>query len=334
MIRIGDSNASRACFIIFLLCLAAMPFYAGPYLLTLAITCMIAAVGAIGLNLLTGTTGLVSLGQSGFLAVGAYTNTILIADYGWPVLPSIAASGLMSGLVSLLVGIPSLRLRELYLSITTLAFAVITENIILQAESLTRGAAGKFLPATSFLGFDLSINKNLYWFILAVTVLVVVAALNLLRSRVGRAWIAIRDHEMAARVMGISVPRWKLKSFFVSSLYAGIAGALLSLQIRFINVDVFGVLLSIEAIAMIILGGVGSVAGAIAGAVFLSLLPEVIRAVSQLFGGETSAALSQYLFHIRGIAYGIVIIAILRLAPAGFIGLWRKFRRYWTSWPL
>jgi branched-chain amino acid transport system permease protein len=334
LIVLSDSAATWAWTGALLLALVALPAFVGGYALTLVIGVMIAAIGAIGLTLLTGTTGLVSLGQSGFLAIGAYANAILIADHGWPVWAALPAAGLIAGLASLLVGIPSLRLKRLYLAITTLAFSFIVTYVILYAEGLTHGPNGIFLSKLRVLGLNLSRDRDLYWLVLGMTVLLTLAALNLLRSRVGRAWLAIRDHDIAARVMGIDLTRWKLYAFFVSSFYVGIAGALLSLQIRFINVDVFDILLSIEALAMIILGGLGSVPGAILGAAFLTLLPEAIRLVFAAVGGVGSSFYSEYVFQIRGIAYGVVIVAFLRFEPDGLMGLWRDIRRYWTNWPM
>ncbi len=331
---LSDSPTAWGCSAALGLALALLPLYAGPYTLTLAITIMIAAVGGIGLNLLTGTTGLISLGQSGFLAIGAYANGILVMDHHWPIWASLPASGLAAGLASLLVGVPSLRLKGLYLAITTMAFSFIVDHVILYAEGLTHGPNGIFLKGLLLFGLDLARDRQLYWVVLVVTVLLTFGALNILRSRVGRAWLAIRDHDIAARVMGIDLVRWKLAAFFVSSFYVGVAGALLSLQIRFINVDVFGILLSIEALAMIIFGGLASVPGAILGAVFLTLLPEAIRFGFGLLGGGNSSLYSEYVFQIRGIAYGVVIVAFLRFEPHGLIGLWRDVKKYWTHWPL
>jgi branched-chain amino acid transport system permease protein len=334
LVVLSDSMAGWAWTMALVLALVLLPVMAGPYILTLAITIMIAAVGGIGLNLLTGTTGLVSLGQAGFLAIGAYANAILIADHHWPVWAALPAAGVVAGAASLLVGVPSLRLKGLYLAITTLAFSFIVDHVILYAEDVTHGPNGIFLPKMDFLGLDLTQDRKLYWVVLGVTIVLTLGALNILRSRVGRAWLAIRDHDIAAKVMGIDLVRWKLAAFVVSSFYVGIAGALLSLQIRFVNVDVFGILLSVEALAVIIFGGLGSVPGAILGAIFLTLLPEAIRAVFGAVGGQSSSVYSLYVFQIRGIAYGVVIVAFLRFEPHGLIGLWRDIKKYWTHWPL
>ncbi|MGO4838827.1 branched-chain amino acid ABC transporter permease, partial [Rhizobiaceae sp. 2RAB30] len=148
------------------------------------------------------------------------------------------------------------------------------------------------------------------------------------------AWMAIRDHDIAARVMGVDLVRYKLLAFAISSFIVGIAGALISLQIRFVNIDVFALILSIEALAIIILGGLGSIAGAILGAIFLSFLPEAIRLFFEAFADPNSTLYTTYVYEIRGIAYGIVIVAFLRLKPEGLIGLWRDIRKYWSNWPL
>ncbi|MGF7160230.1 branched-chain amino acid transport system permease protein [Rhodoligotrophos appendicifer] len=334
LVALNDSHVVWAWTAVLLAGLLALPLFAGNYPLSLASAALIAVVGAVGLNLLTGTTGLISIGQSGFLAIGAYTNGLLLADYDWPLWATMPAAGILSALISLLVGIPSLRLKGLYLAITTLAFAFIVTHIILYAEDITHGPNGVFLPKVTAFGFDLSRDRPFFYFTLAFTILAILLALNLSRTRIGRAWMAIRDHDIAARVMGIDLVRYKLLAFMISSFIVGIAGALMSLQIRFVNTDVFGLILSIEALAMIILGGLGSIAGAVLGAVFLSLLPEVIRLAFETFGDPSSTTYTTYVYEIRGIAYGVVIVAFLRFKPEGLIGLWRDAKRYWTNWPL
>ncbi|WP_342642947.1 branched-chain amino acid ABC transporter permease [Rhodoligotrophos ferricapiens] len=334
LVALSDSTVTWAWVAVLIAALIGLPLFVGNYSLSLASGAMIAVIGAVGLNLLVGTTGLISIGQSGFLAIGAYTNALLLADHGWPLWASIPAAGVVSALISLLVGIPSLRLKGLYLAITTLAFAFIVTHVILYAEDITHGPNGVFLPKVSAFGFDLSSDRPFYYFALAITIAVVLVALNLSRTRIGRAWMAIRDHDIAARVMGIDLVRYKLLAFMISSFLVGIGGALMALHIRFVNIDVFGLILSIEALAMIILGGLGSIAGAILGAIFLSLLPEVIRIAFATFGDPSSTTYTSYVYEIRGIAYGVVIVAFLRFKPDGLIGFWRDIRRYWSNWPL
>ncbi len=320
--------------IVLLLTLAVLPGAVSAYTVVIATKVLIAAVGAIGLNLLTGSTGLISLGQSAFLAIGAYTCALLIAD--WGVTPELAflAAGLVSGLCSLLIGVPSLRLKGLYLAITTLAFSFIVTHLILYGERLTHGGFGVRIPNVQMFGINVANPTGLYYFSLVVAVLTTLFAINLMRTRVGRAWVALRDNDIAAKSMGINLVESKLLSFVVSSTLVGFAGALIALQIRFIVVDVFDVFLSIEALAMIIVGGAGSVAGAIMGATFIVLLPEGVRIALDLLGPRFASSFSTYVFEIRGVLSGLMIILMLRIEPEGLIGVWRRAKRYWTHWPL
>lgn len=334
LIALTDSRAVVSWTAALLIALILAPMLVGNYTLTIMVTVLIAVVGAVGLNLLTGTTGLISLGQAGFLAVGAYGNAVLMVDYSWPVWLSLPAGGLVAAAISLLVGIPSLRLKGLYLAITTLAFAFIISHVILYAEPITHGPNGIFVNGATIFGFNVQKGPPLYYLALTVTVLVVLMVLNIQRTRIGRAWLAIRDHDIAARAMGIDLTRYKLLAFVMSSFIVGVAGGLMSLQIRFINIDVFALILSIEALAIIILGGLGSVAGAILGAVFLTLLPEGIRMFFNLILEPGSAFYSTYVYEIRGVAYGAVIVAFLRFKPDGLIGLWRDQKKFWSNWPL
>lgn len=319
---------------VFIIALFVFPFWASGYLIAMLTSVGIMVVGAIGLNILTGSTGLISLGQAGFLAAGCYTTGLLIADYGWPPELALPAAGVVSALLSLLVGIPSLRLKGLYLAITTMAFSFIVTHFLLYAEDITHGPYGVRIEDLNFLGLDLADPVQLYLLVLAVAILTALAALNILRTRVGRAFNAIRDHDIAARVMGISLTRYMLFAFAISSFMVGIAGGLMAFQFRFINVDIFNVLLSIEALAVIIVGGLGSVAGAVLGSFFIILLPEATREVLDLLPDGVSAALSTYIYEIRGLMTGLTIIIMLRIKPQGLIGLWRDVKRYWTHWPL
>lgn len=313
--------------------LVALPWAVSGHLLVVSTTVLIATVGVVGLNVLTGTTGLISLGQSGFLAIGGYACGLLIRDLSLPTELAIPLAGLITGTLSLLIGVPSLRLKGLYLAITTLAASLIVIHIILYAEPLTGGPFGLRIPDVSFLGLRIADGRGMYYIALIVAVLTVVFVNNLMRSRSGRAWIALRDHDIAAKSMGIDLVRYKLLSFFVSSSIVGVAGALMALQLRFITADVFGLFLSIEALAMLLVGGVGSVAGAILGATFIVLLPEIARGVLALVGwtGETGSA---HVFEIRAVVTGVLIIVMLRIEPDGLIGIWRRTKRYWLQWPL
>ncbi len=334
LIALNDSRTAWVWTLALLAGLIAAPLLIGTYGLTLIVSAFIAVIGGVALNVLTGQTGLISLGLAGFLAVGAYSNAILLSDYHWPVWITLPASGLAAAAVSILVGVPSLRLKGLYLAITTLAFSFIITHIILYAEKWTHGPNGIFVKGAQIFGFDVQKGIPLYYLALFLTIATILASLNLSRTRIGRAWMAIRDHDIAARVMGIDLVRYKLLAFAVSSFFIGIAGALMSLQLRFVNVDVFALILSIEGVAIIILGGLGSVPGAILGAIFLSFLPEALRVGFSFIADANSSVYTNYIYEIRGIAYGAVIVLFLRFKPDGLIGIWRDARRYWSNWPL
>jgi branched-chain amino acid transport system permease protein len=333
LVAFTDSAAVKAWTGVLLLACLALPAVVGPYFLTLATTILITAIGVVGLNLLTGACGLISLGQAGFLAIGAYTAGILAANYSLSIIPGIICGGLFAALLSLLVGIPSLRLKGLYLAITTLAFTVIATHTILNLDWITRGSAGLFLPAPTLFGLPLATKTAFYYFSLAMAVLFVVAAMNIMRSRVGRAFAAIRDHDTAAEMMGINQVSYKLMAFAISAFFAGAAGALSAYQVRYINVDSFALLVSIEALAMIIVGGLGSIAGAILGTIFMSLLPEVTRWLFDTLGSGLTEVFSTRALEVRGLLYGIVIVVVLRVQPDGLMGLWRDAKRLWSNWP-
>ncbi len=333
LVAFTDSTAAKTWTAILLLACLALPMVAGPYSLTLATTIVITVIGVVGLNLLTGVCGLISLGQAGFLAIGAYTAGILAVDYSLSIIPGMICGGLLSALLSLLVGIPSLRLKGLYLAITTLAFTVIATHTILNLDWITRGSAGLSLPLPSLFGIPLATKTAFYYFSLGTAVMFVVAAMNIMRSRVGRAFGAIRDHDTAAEMMGINQVAYKLMAFAISAFFTGAAGALSAYQVRYINVDSFALLVSIEALAMIIVGGLGSIAGAIVGTIFMSLLPEVTRWLFDTLGSGLTEVFSTRALEVRGLIYGIVIMSVLRLQPDGLMGIWRETKRLWGNWP-
>lgn len=333
LVAFTDSVAVKAWTAVLLAACVALPAIAGPYVLTLATTILVTMIGTVGLNLLTGACGLISLGQAGFLAIGAYGAGVLAVDLGLSIVPGVLAGGALAAVLSLLVGVPSLRLKGLYLAITTLAFTVIVTHAILNLDTLTRGSAGLFLPAPAVFGIPLAGKTAFYYFSLVACVLFVVAAMNIMRTRIGRAFVAIRDHDMAAEMMGINQVAYKLMAFAISAFFAGASGALMAYQVRYINVDSFALLVSIEALAMIIVGGLGSIAGGILGTIFMSLLPEFTRWAFDTFAGGLTEVFSTRALEVRGLIYGIVIIAVLRLQPEGLIGLWRDASRMWSNWP-
>ena len=310
------------------------PFAVNAYVLSLLTLVLITVTGALGLNLLTGMTGLISLGHAGFLVLGAYAYAIAVAKHSLPPLAGFLAAGIVPALVSIIVGLPSLRLRGLYLAITTLAFSFIINNVILEASSITDGARGIAVLRPEMFGIDFSSDSAFALLCLLVAAATLFACLNIRRSRIGRAFMAIRDNDIAARTMGINLQSFKLYAFITSAFITGIAGALMGIYLSFVSVEGFPFLLSIEALAILIVGGLGSALGAVLGTVFIVLLPEIVRIAFGLIGGSAEALLSTGIHEVKSILYGVVIILFLRFEPRGLVGVWHDIKRLWVYWPL
>lgn len=334
LVVLSDSAVVWFWSITLLLALFAAPFVINAFALSLLTIILITVVGALGLNILTGYTGLVSLGHVGFLVTGAYAYAIAVAKFGYSPLVGFLAAGTVSGLVSVIVGVPSLRLKGLYLAITTLAFSFIINHIILEASFITNGARGIVVSRPELFGLSFDSDRAFAHLCLAFAVVTLLVTLNIRRSRIGRAFVAIRDNDMAARVMGVNLPAFKLFAFVTSSFITGIAGALYGIYLSFVSVEGFPFLLSIEALAILIVGGLGSALGAILGTIFITLLPEVARVLFGLLGSKADALFSTGAHELKSMIYGIIIILFLRFQPRGLVGLWHDVKRMWVNWPL
>jgi branched-chain amino acid transport system permease protein len=314
--------------------LIAAPYLLNSYALSFLTIILITAVGALGLNILTGYTGLISLGHVGFLVTGAYAYAVMVSKYGMPPLLGFLAAGIVPALASLIVGAPSLRLKGLYLAITTLAFSFIINSVILEARPLTNGARGISVQRPDIFGISFDSDAAFSHLCLGFAILTLFATLNIRRSRVGRAFVAIRDNDTAARVMGINLQAYKLFAFITSAFITGIAGALYGIYLSFVSVEGFPFLLSIEALAILIVGGLGSALGAILGTVLIVLLPEAARLLFSLFSAQMDALFSTGAQELKSMLYGLVIILFLRFQPRGLVGAWHDIRRMWVNWPL
>lgn len=332
--KLVDHPVDRIWYAIVLVVLVTLPFYASLYQIGLATIVLYTLIAALGLNVLTGFTGLISLGQTGFIMLGAYAYAIGTTRLGLHPGLAFILSGIVPAIAGLIVGIPSLRLKGLYLAITTLAFSYIVASLINFGGDFTGGARGIFVDRPVILGVDFGEDRVLYWFSLAVAILTLIAVLNIRRSRMGRAFMAIRDNDTAAVSMGISLVGYKLLAFTISSFIAGIAGAIMVNFIFFANVEGFPFLLSIEAVAILIVGGLGSVLGVVLGTLFIMLLPEVstalLKSASSITGWEVSTAAME----IKGIIYGVAIIAFVLIDPRGLVGIWTDIKRLWVNRPL
>src|SRR6478609_11489514 len=270
---------------ILLLFAVIVPLSLHDYYLSIINLSLIAIVGALGLNILVGNTGQISVGHAAFMSVGAYTAANLAVRLGLPFWITLPAGGLMAAFIGALVGIPSLRIKGLYLAIATLAGQLIIEWTINHVPAISGGAQASIeVPRPDLFGFVLNTQFRLYFFLLFFAALAIIATLNLIRSRIGRAFIAIRDQDIAAEIIGINIYRYKLLSFAISSFYAGVCGVLYTYYLGIANYEQFQIVVSIDYLAMIIIGGLGSVLGSVLGAVFVTMLPIVIRVAMENWG--------------------------------------------------
>ena len=312
--------------------LLILPLVADAYILYVANLIGFAIIGAVGLNILTGFTGQISLGHAAFVGVGGYTAAILMTKLNisfWLALP---CAGFVAAGAGLVIGIPSLRVKGLYLCMATLAAQFIFEFIFIHWESMTHGIRGINVPAPVLGNFALDTEKRFYFLTLIMVILAVVYARNLVRSRVGRAFVAIRDRDLAAEIMGISLFRYKLTAFAISSFYAGVAGALWVSFMRIVTPEHFPFHLSIQYLAMVIVGGMGSVLGSIFGAIFMVLTPEVLNVLSAALS-KMIPAMGQLFIPLKEVVFGAFIVLFLIFEPRGLAEIWRRIKAFFLLWP-
>jgi branched-chain amino acid transport system permease protein len=294
----------------------------------------IAAIAAIGLNILIGYTGQISLGHGAFFGVGAYAAAILATRLGLPFYLSIPSAGIITALVGMIFGIPSGRLKGLYLTIATLAGQFIIEYVLIHWDSMTKGTMGITLPTATIFQWEISGDRSFFFLIFISLVLTTWFAVNIMRSKYGRAFIAIRDNDRAAEGMGIPIFKYKLLSFGISSFYAGFAGAIWAYYMVSITAEPFNLGLSVEYIAMVIIGGMGNIPGAIFGATFITLLNELLRYLTGVLmnvGFVTSTGLN--MAPLREFVFGLAIVLFILLEPRGLAELWRIIRSSFRLWP-
>ena len=306
--------------------LLAAPFALDEYVMSQMHFVLIYSIVGLGLMLLVGFTGQISLGHAAFLAVGAYTEALLQAK-GVPFLVSLPCAALFSAMLGLIVGLPALRLKGIYLAIATLAFNVIVEEVITRWEGLTGGNSGQHLKPIVVFGFKLASDASFYYLCLALTVLSIVAMMNLLRSPTGRAFVAIRDSEISASCMGVNLAKYKTLAFAISAALTGIGGALYAHKVTFISPEQFTLLQSIELVTIVILGGVGSLHGAVLGAAFLIVLPQLIAVAKDYLPSNVAGS------GLQAVVFGLVLIGFIVFEPLGLYGRWLKVRTWFELFP-
>lgn len=314
--RVNDNNITRIIKISLLILLSiyilTVPFIHGSYLTYIISLVGVYYIVSLGLNILTGVTGQLSLGHSGFFAVGAYGTAILTMKMNFPLIISIFLSGIIALIIGAIIAIPSLRVRGLYLAIVTLGFGVIVQKLILEFTTLTGGATGLLLENIYFFGIDLSSYRSVYYFIIIFALMFTYTTYNLLKSHSGRALFTIRDNEVVASSMGISVSYHKILSFCVSGFYTAVAGGLYAILAHHLSPEMFSVNMSIMFLAMIIIGGLGSIGGSLIGTAFYVLLPELLRSFKGL----------------EVFIFGLFLLLTILFFPRGVWGIVQTFRGF------
>ena len=310
------------------------PLYLGGYWLGVANLIGITIIAATGLNILVGYCGQLSIGHAGFIAVGAYTAAVLTNRLELPFLVGLICAGLTAGLIGLIFGIPSVRVKGFYLAITTIAAQFIIIWVINHWSAVTGGFVGIKVPYASIGGFVFRSEASQFYLIMSIVVLCTFFAKNLARTRIGRAFIAIRDNDLAAEVMGINLFYYKLLAFFIGCFLAGIAGSLLAHWIGFMNAEQFSLIESILYIGMIIIGGLGTTLGPILGVTFIRLLQQVLTVqVVPFLEGTFTALPAGFATGVTPMLFGLVIVLFLILEPRGLAHRWALFKSAYRLWP-
>jgi branched-chain amino acid transport system permease protein len=338
-VQFFSSGVTLFWFLVLLAFLALFPFLFKNYYVYLANYMAINVIVAIGLNLLVGYTGQISLGHSGFFAIGAYGTIVLMSKLSFPFVLALPLAALGTALFGFLIGLPALRLEGPYLSIATLGFGLTITRIIGRIEFFG-GRQGLHAPELTIGPWHLNTDRDFYYLLITLTVVLTVAARNLIKTKVGRAFIAIRDADIAAETMGVNLMYYKTLAFAVSAFYTGLAGGLYAFVLRFIEPELFSLLMSILFLAMVVVGGLGSIFGAIAGACLLSYMDLQLRNILSIpYVGFWLEALSKGYFSITGVSniqfilYGLIMVLIMLFEPLGLYGFWIRTKIYWRTWP-
>jgi len=315
--------------IIFGLCI---PLFTGTYMLTIVITTMSIIIAALGIQILTGYCGQLSVGHAAFVAVGAYTSALLVSQSGLSFWVAVPVAGIAAGLVGLLVGLTSIRLKGFYLIISTLAANFIIMYVIIHWTSVTGGSFGMSAPAPKLGGIEFATTQSYFYIVFVALLIATYVAKNIVRTNVGRAFIAIRDNDLAAEVMGIHLTAYKLLAFFIGCAFAGIGGALAAHARGVITPDSYTLIQSFWYLGYIIIGGLGTITGVFFGVIFVSALNNglamFLSSLSTIFPGAGSL-----LAPLMLVIFGLVIILFLTFEPRGLAHRWGIFKAYYRLWP-
>lgn len=335
-LAIYDTWPRRMVLVAMAIAFVATPSIFDPFYLNLLNLIAIATIGVVGLNILMGLSGQVSVGNAAFMAVGAYTTAALVqANANLPFLAIVPLAGLAAAVVGAVVGLPALRLRGLYLVMSTLSAHFIVLYLVQRYQLSVVGPGGFFLPEAEVLG--IVIDEAFEWFYVlgAFAGLSLLFFTNLLRSRFGRAWMALREGDIAAAILGVPVSSYKILAFVVSSFLIGIQGSLYGYYLQAVQVEAFNFDLAVQFIAMVIIGGQGSVLGSVFGAAFVTGLPFLVQRLAADLPSDAPGYgfVTAHIFDLQVALYGAAIILFLLLEPDGLVEIWRRIRMYFALWP-
>lgn len=320
--------AGRIAYLALLLLLLAAPWVLPRYFVGEMSYVFIMCVVSLGLMVLVGYTGQVSLGHSAFVAIGAYGHAWLLSQ-GVPLLPSLVLAASITGVIGFVIGLPAIRISGLYLAMVTLAFAILVEIVIGRWKSVTGGFNGVQVNSPSLFGLDLSGLQSFYYLCLAVLALVLLGLVNLMRAKTGRAFIGVRDSEAAAYSLGIWVDGYKVLAFVISAMVTGLGGALLAHRVGYLTPEGFGLILSLELVLMVTIGGLGSLRGAILGAILISMLPTFISRIKPMLPDQVAKQFGLDIF-----VFGLVLALFVLFEPKGLNGRWIKLKAFLQNFPL
>lgn len=337
-IRLLDSSAQYFWFLVLLAVLTALPFMFGSYEIYTINLMAINIIVALGLNLLVGYTGQISLGHAGFFAIGAY-GTLALMKIGLPFLAALPLAGLMAALFGFLLGLPALRLEGPYLAIATLGFGLTITQILGRIDWLG-GHMGLQAPELNLFGWVVNTDAERYAIIMPITVLSAIAIRNLTRTKIGRAFVSIRDSEIAAECIGVNITYFKTLSFAVSAFFTGVAGGLMAFILGFISPNTFNIMVSVLFLAMVVVGGLGSILGSVMGAVLITYLGQELEKISELpLVGPLLLEISEKYLSVNGmpnvqfVVFGLIMVLIVIFEPLGLYGIWIRTKVYWRTWP-
>lgn len=323
---------------LFLAALIALPHFSGVYWLHIVSTAGFVLIAVLGLHITTGLCGQINLGQSAFMAVGAYTTAILTATVGLPFLVALPCAGVMAGIVGIIFGAPSLKIKEFYLAMATLAAQFIIIWFIVHIDAiigmdLTGGAYGMDVPFVKIGGLVFDTPLKMYYLIMAITLIMGLFALNITRTRVGRAFVAVRDNDLAAEVMGVNLFYYKILAFFIGCSFAGVAGSLFAHYYNFIGFEHFRLHESVWYLGMIVIGGMGSPLGAVMGTVFVRGLDVASDNIAPILSATFPFLPMNLVMPVRMIVFAVVIMMFLIYEPRGLAHRWRIFKASYRLWP-